>query len=141
MDPYISFLIEHWMLSAAFVAIVVLLAANEWRHRSMGVASISPQQLVDFLNHEGGVVVDVRTTARFTQGHILGAINIPQEDFSNRVNTLNKYKSRPVVLVCESGGFSPKMGQHLKAHGFTQLYYLAGGFQAWQTQGLPSVKN
>ncbi|MBN9286405.1 MAG: hypothetical protein BGO43_07030 [Gammaproteobacteria bacterium 39-13] len=141
MNPYISFLMEHWMLSTAFVAIAVLLAANEWRHRSMGVTSISPQQLVDFLNHAGGVVVDVRATPRFAQGHILGAINLPQEDFNNRVNTLNKYKSKPVVLVCDTGGVSPKMGQHLKANGFTQLYYLAGGVQAWQSQGLPLVKN
>lgn len=141
MDLYISFLMEHWLLSTAFVAIVILLLANEWRHRSMGVRSITPQQLVDFLNHANGVVVDIRKAERFALGHILGALNIPQDEFANRLNMLNKYKTKPVILVCETGAVSPKMGQQLKQNGFTQLYYLGGGLHSWQTQGLPLSKN
>lgn len=140
MDPYIAFLVEHWMLTAAFGAIIVLLALNEWRHRSLGVSGINPQQLVDLLNHADATVVDVRTQERFEQGHILGAISIPKENFGGNLKMLNKFKSKPVILVCPAGLDSPKMGKLLKENGFTQLYHLSGGMDAWYAQSMPVVK-
>lgn len=140
MDPIVTFLLEHWMLSSAFVVILLLLALNEWRHRSLGVKGIDTQQLVNFLNHQNGVVVDVRLPERFDQGHILNAINLPQADFQNKVSSLNKYKAKPIILVCATGIDAPKMGQLLTSNGFTQLYYLSGGMGEWQASGMPVVK-
>ena len=67
-------------------------------------------------------------------------MNIPQEDFHSRVNMLNKYKTKPVILVCATGVESPKMGQLLTTNGFTQLYYLSGGIAMWQSDNMPVVK-
>ncbi|MBS0286398.1 MAG: rhodanese-like domain-containing protein [Proteobacteria bacterium] len=140
MTPYITFLVEHWMLSTAFGVIVLLLIINEWRHRSFGIPGINPQQLVELLNHKEAVVVDVRATERFDLGHILGAMNIPAQNFGSSVKTLNKYKSKPVILVCAMGQESPKLGKLLKEGGFTTLYHLSGGMEAWHAQNLPVTK-
>ncbi|MBI2792743.1 MAG: rhodanese-like domain-containing protein [Gammaproteobacteria bacterium] len=140
MDPYITFLTEHWMLAVAFVAIVLLILLNEWRHRSFGVPGVSPQQLVDILNHQNGVVIDIRTQERFDLGHILGALSVPKESMTNSLQLLNKYKAKPVILVCHLGQDSPKAAQVLKNNGFTQLYFLAGGMEAWRGAGLPVDK-
>lgn len=140
MAPYIAFLTEHWMLSVAFIAILVLLLFNEWRHRSYGIAGVSPQQLVDLLNHSGAAVVDIRPSARYDQGHILGSINLPKEELEKRLNMLSKYKNKPVILVCTAGIESGKMGRLLSANGFAQLYHLTGGMDMWRSQSMPVVK-
>jgi rhodanese-related sulfurtransferase len=140
MDPLLTFFLEHWLLSAAFVAIVIALIINEWRHRSFGMASVGNQELVDLLNHSGAALVDIRPSSRFQHGHITGAINIPKEEIETRLNMLNKYKSKPIILVCSAGVDSPKLSKLLKANGFNQLYFLAGGIDMWQSQGLPLVK-
>jgi len=140
MDPYISFIAEHWMLSSAFGVIVLLLLGNELRVRSFGVAGVSPQQLVDLLNHQEAVVVDTRSSQRFDLGHILGAMNIPAENMLSSLKTLNKYKNKPIILVWGTGAESPKVSKILKANGFTVLYHLSGGMDAWYAQGLPVVK-
>ncbi len=140
MDPYIAFLVEHWMLSAAFGAIVLLLIGNELRQRSFGVTGISSQQLVDLLNHKDAAVIDIRSRERFDLGHILGAINIPSENFGSSLKTLQKYKNKPIILVCGNGIDSPKKGKVLKENGFTDLYHLNGGMEAWHAQGMPVAK-
>jgi rhodanese-related sulfurtransferase len=103
------------------------------------VPNLKPQELVNLLNHSAAVVVDIRSAVRFEQGHIIGAINLPQEDFANRLNFLNKYKSKPIILVCAQGMDAPKMAKVLLANGFTQLYFLANGMDGWRQDGMPLV--
>jgi rhodanese-related sulfurtransferase len=140
MAPYFSFLMEHWILSSAFVVLLILILLNEWRYRSSGLTGIGPQQLVDFLNHSGGVVLDIRSSEQYEQGHILGAMNIAPADFEKRLNALNKYKTKPVIAVCAKGLDSPKVSRLLVENGFTKLYYLTGGVDGWKSSGLPLVK-
>lgn len=140
MDPFLTFLMEHWLLSTTFVIIVVLFAINEWRHHAFGIPGIAIQQLVDFLNHEEATVVDIRSQALYQRGHILGAINIPKEDFSQPLTTFDKYKNKPFILVCAVGTDSPKIGRMLKTQGFNQIYFLTGGMESWHGQSMPVVK-
>lgn len=139
MDPIISFLINHWILSTVFVVLAVAFLINEWRARAFGMQGISPQELVNLINHSGAGVVDVRSADKFLNGHILGAQNIPDKELPNRLNTLNKFKTKPLILICASGMDAPKLSSLLKKEGFTQLYYLAGGMSLWQANGMPIV--
>ncbi|MGE3318355.1 MAG: rhodanese-like domain-containing protein [Candidatus Berkiella sp.] len=141
MDPLLVFFVEHWALSSAFLVLIVVFALNEWRHRAMGIPSLDPQQLVNLLNHNGGVAVDIRSQLNYQQGHIIGAHSLPQEEFATKLNALNKYKSKPVILVCMKGLEAPKMAKLLAANGFTQLYFLANGMEGWVSNGMPVVKS
>lgn len=137
MHPILVFLMEHWILSGAFVLVALLFVLNEWRYRAWGIKGLSPQELVSIMNHSQGVVVDVRSPERFQQGHILGALNVPQTDFEKGIKSLDKLKKKPIILVCMSGLEAPKLRKTLAEKGFTQLYYLSGGLGAWQSNGLP----
>lgn len=139
MDPIIAFLINHWILSTAFVVLAVAFLLNEWRTRAFGMKAISPQELVNLLNHSGAGLIDLRHADRFSKGHILGAQNIPEKDLPKRLNALSKFKTKPLILVCASGMDAPKLSSQLKKEGFTQLYYLAGGMSLWQSNGMPLV--
>lgn len=139
MDSIISFLLSHWILSTAFVVLGILFLINEWRNRAFGMKGVSSQELVNLINHSGAVLIDVRTTERFSKAHILGAQNIPEKDFANRLNALNKYKSKPLVFVCDKGIEATRLSTLLIKGGFSQLYYLTGGMSGWQADGMPVV--
>jgi rhodanese-related sulfurtransferase len=141
MDSVISFLVSHWLLSTAFVVLVLCLLINEWRHYAFGVKGISPQEVVNLINHFNAALLDVRPAEQFAQGHILGAQNIPQKELASQLNKISKFKSKYLVLICGQGVEAPKLTSLLTKEGFSSLYYLAGGMNAWQTNGLPVVNN
>jgi rhodanese-related sulfurtransferase len=139
MDSIIAFLVHHWILSSIFVVLAAASLANEWRARTFGMKSVSAQELVNLLNHSNAALVDIRRQEQFIKGHILGAQNIPEKEMPNRVNSLNKFKSKPVILICTAGMDAPKLQAQLTKEGLTQLYYLSGGMTGWQSNGLPVV--
>lgn len=49
---------------------------------------------------DGAIIVDVRTPGEFSQGHSVGAINIPMGEFKSRINEM---QGKEVILVCASG--------------------------------------
>ena len=50
---------------------------------------------------------------------------------------LKKSKDKPVVVACAAGMHAPKAISMLKEKGFTSLFGLQGGMQAWQKEALP----
>jgi rhodanese-related sulfurtransferase len=79
-------------------------------------------------------LVDVRHPSEWEAGHIEGARNIPEEDFDQRVDELDR--RRPVVTVCGAGGHSAQAAEYLRALGF-DADAVDGGMLAWKWAGLP----
>jgi phage shock protein E len=86
------------------------------------------------------VVVDVRTPAEFSAGHLKGAINIDVQSptFDKTVATLPT--DGDYVIYCHSGSRAATAITRLKALGFTTMVN-AGGLEAAQTAtGLPIIR-
>jgi phage shock protein E len=79
------------------------------------------------------LLLDVRTPAEFSGGHIPGAVNIALQNLPQRLAELPK--DRPLVIYCRSGNRSRQAQQYLAQAGFTNTFDL-GGIIAWQAQGL-----
>jgi len=139
MGPIIVFLLNHWVLSALFGVLLVAFIINEAMQRRYGVSHLSPEQAVQMINHEEAVVVDLRSETLFKEGHILGAINISAAHLDKKLNTLQKYVNKPIILVATAGQDASKVGAQLKEKGF-QVRELGGGIQAWSSANLPLVK-
>lgn len=105
--------------------------------RGAGGASVNTLQATQLMNRENALVLDVRDAASYGAGHILGARNLPLDVLDKRIGELDKFKSRPVIVVCESGNSSTRAVRALKAKGFAQALNLSGGFRAWLQGGLP----
>lgn len=105
--------------------------------RGAGGASVNTLQATQLMNRENALVLDVRDAASYAAGHILGARNLPLADLDKRIGELDKFKSRPVIVVCEAGNSSTRAVRALKAKGFAQALNLSGGFRAWLQGGLP----
>lgn len=65
----------------------------------------------------GAILLDVRTTAEFAEGHPEGAINIPVDDLEKRLSELPKDKE--IVTYCKSGRRSGLATETLKKAGHT----------------------
>ena len=97
---------------------------------------LSPQEFELKLNSLANVqLIDIRTIEELAEnGSIDGALNIDfyKDNFEVEINKLNK--DLPVMLYCRSGGRSGEATQKLVAWGFTQVYDLSGGYNAWLTK-------
>ena len=47
-------------------------------------------------------------------------------------------RSRPVITTCQLGPNGAIAAQVLKDMGFTNVYYMDGGMEAWKADGLPT---
>ena len=87
------------------------------------------------------VVLDVRTAAEYSEGHISGTdfnIDVLDDGFEREV--LKKIpKGKSVALYCRSGNRSKKAAGILADNGYTVLE-LSTGFKGWLAAGLSSEK-
>lgn len=83
----------------------------------------------------GAVVLDVRTPAEFAAGHLPNAQNIDINggDFAQRIASLDKNVT--YAVYCRSGHRSGVALDQMTSAGFTHVADLAGGIQAWTSEG------
>ncbi|HVV69567.1 MAG TPA: rhodanese-like domain-containing protein [Gammaproteobacteria bacterium] len=134
------FIINHWLLSGAFILVLILLLIEELRGKQGG-NRLSPQDAVTLINNHRAGVVDIRDRESFDAGHIVNAIHIPQADLMTSLDKLKKYRDRAVLLTCNSGHNSQVMAAKLRKQGFSSVYSMAGGLQAWKAANLPLTKS
>lgn len=67
-----------------------------------GCSNSKDNEIEKIMKEEDYVIIDVRTEAEYSQGHIRGAINIPYDEISK--NDLDKNKV--IFVYCQSGGRS-----------------------------------
>jgi len=126
------------MLFSAFVVSGALLVwALIGRLRTGGVRQVPAAEAVQLINRRSAGVVDLRSAADFTRGHIAGARHIPLADVAARAGELAQDKALPVILACQWGNQAPQAAAVLGKAGHTEVYVLRGGMSAWQEAGLP----
>lgn len=137
MEHIPEFLANHWILSSTLVALVIAFFVTESQR---GGAAVSPQGLSDLANSKQAVVLDIRDSAEFRQGHITGSVNIPYAKLKDSHADLKKHGDVPIVIVCKIGQTAGSAAKDLKAAGFAQVFKLDGGISRWKGDNLPLVR-
>ncbi len=85
------------------------------------------------------ILLDVRTAAEFSSGHIENAINMDwnSADFEQKMKQLNPNKT--VLIYCFSGARSMQAAELMRLKGFKTVYELEGGIQAWKKSEFPLI--
>jgi molybdopterin/thiamine biosynthesis adenylyltransferase/rhodanese-related sulfurtransferase len=91
------------------------------------------------LERPGTVLVDVRESDEWRQGHIPQAVGIPRGFLELRIEEKVPDHKAPVILQCASGTRSLLAARSLHEMGYENLFNLNGGFNAWKDRGLPWV--
>lgn len=140
MQEYIDFVSKHPVLFGLFTFILVLLVVGELRRRATGAKSLQPMHATQLMNQDNCSVVDVRPTAEYKQGHIIGATNLVLSEVAEKAERISKDKSAPVLVYCKNGTQAPSAAKQLQQAGFEQVYLLAGGLMSWQAESMPLEK-
>jgi len=76
---------------------------------------------------QGAILLDVRSNQEYKEGHLQGAINIPDFEITKRVQREIPKKNQLIVLYCQYGGRSKDVLTIMKKMGYTNIYNLYGG--------------
>lgn len=96
---------------------------------------ITIAELVEARTH-GAVLVDVRETEEYAEGHVPGAIHIPLAQLGHRIGEVPDEES--IFVICRSGGRSLRGAEVLEASG-RQAVSVAEGTLGWIAAGHPVV--
>lgn len=86
--------------------------------------SITVDQLQHYQTQENVVLMDIRPSEVFAQGHVTGAISVPAEQLSHALNTLADDKH--YIVLCPRGQRAIGVAQILREHDF-HASVLVGG--------------
>jgi rhodanese-related sulfurtransferase len=139
-DQIVEFSTSHSILVMSFFAISGVILFTEFRNLSAKYSNIGPALAIGVINKEDAVLLDVREMNEIKDGMINNAIHIPLSAINKRLNELDKYKDRAVLVYCRSGNRSGSVCRTLSSRGFDKVYNLAGGIMAWQDAHLPVSK-
>lgn len=108
--------------------------------RKGGSGAVSPFNATLMMNKEDAAVVDVRDADDYAQGHILNARNLPFKEIETRIAELQRFKNKPLIVVCDKGVRAAGAAALFKKLGFAHAVPLEGGLAAWRAAGLPTSK-
>lgn len=80
------------------------------------------------LQNEGAMLIDVRSPQEFREGHLDGAISIPEYDIKKEIEKIVLDKNKNIVVYCSSGGRSKKAQKTLNKLGYQNVYNVYNGF-------------
>ncbi len=103
---------------------------------AMAADAVSAKQASTMQSKNKTIIVDVREDDEWNQGHIPGAIHIPLGQLSTRLSELEPYKNSPIITQCRSRKRSAQAQLALTSAGFSSVYSMDGGIQAWSKEGL-----
>ena len=70
----------------------------------------------------GALVLDVRTSEEFNEGHLENAVHIPYDELDTRLGEISNAKEREIVVYCRSGKRADVAAQILKEGGFKLVF-------------------
>lgn len=76
---------------------------------------------------QGAIIIDVRSPQEYGEGHIGGAISIPDYQIKKEIQDYVKSKDELIVLYCSTGHRSQRAQQMLENMGYTNVYNVYEG--------------
>lgn len=89
---------------------------------------------------DGHIIVDVRRTDEYAEGHIKGAICIPNESIGTEQPTKLPDLDQIILVYCRSGNRSKQAAQKLADMGYKNVYEF-GGILDWTGETVTDNKN
>ena len=106
------------------------LIKNKIFNRNMEFYEVNMKELEE-KQKNGAVIVDVRSSQEYDEGHINNAINIPYYEIKNNFNNVLKNRNQEIVLYCQTGFRSKQAYKKLIKLEYKNVYNLYGGLDNW----------
>lgn len=103
--------------------------ANWPMHDAIELGPGVVKQLLD--GDEDITLLDCRTDKELAVATIEGAVFLPMQEIPDRVEELDDYLDRKLVVFCHAGVRSMKVAMFLRERGFEDVWSMAGGIDLW----------
>ncbi len=124
------------LLIAALGAILLLTGCGG--QKAPAYRQVSPTEAAALMESEANyIVLDVRTQAEYDQGHIPGAICVPNETIGAGDIPQLPDKEQLILVYCRSGNRSQQAARKLADSGYTNIVEF-GGILSWTGETVPS---
>lgn len=111
---------------------------------ALAKADIKEVSLEDASNaiQDSDVLLDVRESDEFANGHISGAIHIPRGLLEFKLSNDPDLSARnlKIVLYCKNSGRAALAAKALHEMGYLHVQSIANGFEGWCQAGYPIIK-
>jgi rhodanese-related sulfurtransferase len=136
MQRLLEYIGHHpYLAGGAFLAAAAVIF-YEVRARVQNFAALSAMQAVRLMN-QGALLIDLRSKEAFDAGHIGDARNVPASELEAQAESLKKWREKTIITYCDSGVSSAGAARTLNRLGFTKVFNLEGGLNAWVKDNLP----
>jgi len=128
------------LVAVASVVLAFTLEERGTTYDTLQVQDVSSQEAFDLMQENLGnpdfIILDVRTSSEFHDGHIEGALNIDVNlpSFSEELEQLDK--NATYLIYCRSGNRSRTALRIMDDLAFTRAYHLTNGITEWVDAGL-----
>lgn len=116
-----------WTLLISIIVIYGIYWLAHWIMRKRSASLVSNEELQAVIRKVQ--LIDVRPEAEYRANHILGARNIPGNEFKQRINELRK--DVPVYLYDDGMNQATRAANKLRKAGYSDVYILENGFSGW----------
>lgn len=121
------------------IAIIVLFVAfksngsNSKDESDFSATNLTIEETKELIKNQDGLfILDVRNKDEYDAGHIEGAVLIPLNELEKRLDEIEEYKDKPMLVYCRSGNRSSKAVKILLKNDFTQIYHMKDGYMNWK---------
>lgn len=87
---------------------------------------ITKEELNSYIK-QGATIIDVRSPQEYREGHVDGAISIPDYQMKREIKKNIPNKEQLIVVYCSTGHRSQKAQQILENMGYTNVYNVYEG--------------
>lgn len=114
------------------------------------IKEVSISHIFDVIDNDI-ILIDIREPDEWGLGSIKEALKIPRGVLETKLHEIPKVAQRlspleslagyDIYLICRSGARSVLAAESLQRLGYTKVYSVSGGFEAWKGAGYPVSYN
>jgi adenylyltransferase/sulfurtransferase len=107
------------------------------------IPEVSAQQVNELLKNNGKspILLDVRESDEWRQGHLEGALPLPRGFLEIKVESAIPNKEAPIIAYCAGGVRSLLAAKAMREMGYQNVSSMAGGYTAWKNGGFKWVQD
>jgi adenylyltransferase/sulfurtransferase len=107
------------------------------------IPEVSAQQVNELLKNNGKspILLDVRESDEWRQGHLEGALPLPRGFLEIKLESAIPNKDAPIIAYCAGGVRSLLAAKAMKEMGYQNVSSMAGGYTAWKNGGFKWVQD
>ncbi|MBK1733709.1 sulfurtransferase [Halorhodospira abdelmalekii] len=140
MEEFLEFARTNWGLVLAFTIILLWWIGGELFHWYSGVKPVDAESATRLFNRESALFIDMRSRREFDSGHLPSAFHMPEAEIEQLMTRLRKQSGAedpPLIVYDEAGKEAGRMARKLRKQGFSRVYRLKRGMNAWRDAGYP----